>query len=29
LPWSRATKRGVPPFIYNITDHGRGILFRL
>jgi predicted ArsR family transcriptional regulator len=23
---SRATKRGVPPFIYDITDHGRGVL---
>jgi predicted ArsR family transcriptional regulator len=23
---SRATKRGVPPYIYNITDHGRTIL---
>ena len=26
---SRATKRGVPPYIYNITDHGRSILSRL
>ncbi len=26
---SRATKRGVPPYNYNITDHGRGILMRL
>lgn len=25
---SRATKRGVPPYIYNITDHGRAVLFR-
>jgi len=25
----RATKRGVPPYIYNITDHGRAVLFRL
>ena len=25
----RATKRGVPPFNYNITDHGRGVLMRL
>ena len=25
----RATKRGVPPYIYNITDHGKGVLFRL
>ncbi len=26
---SRATKRGVPPYNYNITDHGRAVLFRL
>jgi len=23
---SRATKRGVPPFIYNISEHGRAVL---
>ena len=23
---SRATKRGVPPFIYNISDHGAAVL---
>ena len=26
---SRATKRGVPPYIYNISDHGRSVLMRL
>lgn len=26
---SRATKRGVPPYIYNITEHGRSILSRV